>query len=47
MDIKIVSEHLNNSLSDGLISITSGVTQWHTSAIPEFENESVLDFDFQ
>jgi hypothetical protein len=42
MDFKIVSEHLDNSLSDGLISITSGVTQWPTSAIPEFEDEDVL-----
>jgi len=39
---KIVSERLNNSLSDGLISIASGMTQLKNSVIPEFEGEDVL-----
>ncbi len=43
-DFKIVSERLNNSLSDGLLSIASGVTQWQTSSIPEFEDEDVLQW---
>ena len=42
MDNKIVLERAKNNISDALLSITSGLIQWHTSVIPEFEHDDVL-----
>jgi len=42
MDNKIVLERSKNNISDALVGISSGMTQWSNLAIPEFEHEDVL-----